>query len=179
MKKEKKYWVIGDTHFGHGQMQKFCGRHEDFSDMILKNIVNVVNNNDVLIHLGDICIGHDSEWHNDLKFIKNAKNIKLWLVKGNHDKKSNSWYLDNGWDFVCDSFTLRYMKKNILFSHKPMIDNGYDLNIHGHFHNSKESTQEPELIEIKNDKQFLFAIENTNYRPLLLKNIITEKLKLK
>ena len=70
---------------------------------------------------------------------------------------------------------MKYMKKNILFSHKPMIDTGYDMNIHGHFHNCVEKSYEPELAAIANVKQFLFIIENTNYKPLLLKSIVEER----
>ena len=77
MKSEKKYWVIADTHFGHCALKEYCNRPEYFDDKMLKNIASAMNSGDVLIHLGDVCIGHDSEWHEDLRYIKNAKNIKI------------------------------------------------------------------------------------------------------
>lgn len=161
------YWIITDTHFGHvPQMCDYCGRPENYSELILKRL-NVINSNDILIHLGDICFGNDSHWHERLFSIS----CKRWLTLGNHDKKSYAWYLSNGWDFVSQSFTLRVYGKEILFSHVPRTDTGYDLNIHGHFHNNDHRKHEPELVAIKNDKQILLAMEFNNYQPYSLRKI--------
>jgi calcineurin-like phosphoesterase family protein len=48
-----KYWVITDTHLGHGKMEEYCGRPKDFEDRILRNLT-CVQESDVLIHLGDV-----------------------------------------------------------------------------------------------------------------------------
>ena len=99
----------------------------------------------------------------------------MWLCKGNHDHKTDEWYLDNGWDFVCKDFSMEYKRKIILFSHKPVADIGYDYNIHGHFHNATKKYHEPELDAIKNDKQILISMEYRHkYEPILLDKVIKD-----
>jgi len=156
-------YLTTDTHFGHDKMVEYCDRPKDFNERILQEYRNTLKSGDILIHLGDICIGHDSEWHLDLNGYIPA-NVKRILVKGNHDRKSNTWYLTHGWDLVCDTFSLN----GILFSHEPLEKfYGHSLNIHGHFHNKNHR-----LIDGKyqwygkfNKK---FSIEEHNYVPVKL-----------
>ena len=162
------YWLITDTHFGHDKMYKFCDRPEDFEEKILKNIERNVHHEDILIHLGDICWGNDAEWHE--KLMKHA-GCKRWLVRGNHDSKSYSWYVKHGWDFVAERITFKMFGKEIAFSHMPLADDGYDLNIHGHFHNSDHRRHEPGLLAIKNEKQKLIMMEHI-YAPVNLKCLV-------
>lgn len=126
---------------------------------------------DVMIHLGDIvvCSGRDEAAH--AQFIQTLPG-KHWLVRGNHDRKSNNWYLNHGWDFISDSFEDMYFGKRVLFSHVPVADNGYDINFHGHFHNSDHRRHEPALVAIRNDKQILLALEYNNYQPWNLQTLI-------
>lgn len=163
-----KYYLITDTHFNHEAMIEFCGRPENFNEIIMKGLKNLPDNI-YLIHLGDICIGKDEEVHNKLSSLP----YKKILVRGNHDNKSNSWYLEHGWDFVCDQFTFEYGGKKILFSHYPVAWDGYyDLNIHGHFHNSDHRRHEEHFLKLKNGYQKLLAIEYTNYLPVSLESFI-------
>jgi len=164
------YWIISDTHFGHRNLEHKCNRPILFEKNILNGIKSMVKNskkNDVLIHLGDIAFKNELVWHDTLTELFKETGIKRWLVLGNHDNKSNHWYLNNGWDFVGENITIKYKNKIILFSHKPIKDNGYDFNIHGHFHNSDPTRHEPELVAIKNSKQILFCLED-NYKPISL-----------
>jgi len=169
-----KTWLITDTHFNHvDKMIKYCNRPPNYEERIdngLRMLKKNINEKTILIHLGDITIGKDEEATE--RIVRNTPSIARILVRGNHDKKSSSWYVSHGWNFVCESLSLEFMGKNILLSHKPMPDSGYDINIHGHFHNTDHHSHEPELQAIKNDKQYLLAIENTNYQPVLLDNII-------
>ena len=128
-----KFWIITDTHLGHDKMVDFCGRPSDFSNRILRNISLVVRHNDVLIHLGDICIGNDAKW---TAAIRSSCNGRMWLVRGNHDRKTTSWYLDHGWDWCANSMTLDMFGRSLLFTHEPVDDPGGNLNIHGHLHNT-------------------------------------------
>ncbi len=161
-------WIITDTHFGHENILKFCNRPKNFEGLILKRLKNNIKEDDILIHLGDVAWREEKSWNE----ILTAINVKRkWLIRGNHDKRSISWYLDRGWDFVGDQITLDVYGKKIVFSHVPVVDNGYDLNIHGHFHNINKRRHEPELVAIKNDKQFLIMLEH-QYMPVALKSII-------
>lgn len=175
-----KIYIITDTHFNHKNMIDYCGRPENFDELIFKGLKEM-QGCDLLIHLGDICIGGDSEIHNKLKEIIKCRKI---LVKGNHDNKSNQWYLDNGWDFVCNSFRNTYFGKDILFTHEPDVYSDYDINIHGHLHNNLPRLLRKEFVDeneekrnIKflyklTDKNKLLAIEDVNYKPINLINLI-------
>jgi calcineurin-like phosphoesterase family protein len=168
------YWVIADSHFDHAKMLSACNRPVNYESIILKNLYNNILPNDILIHLGDVCWKNDEFWHEKLNKI-NCK--KKWLVIGNHDGKSNGWYIDHGWDMICRHFELKVFGLHIVFSHKPLKDYGYDLCIHGHFHNTTHHDQdyaEPEMKDIRNDKQYLISIENTNYMPKNLERIVEE-----
>jgi calcineurin-like phosphoesterase family protein len=168
-----KIYLTTDTHFFHDRMVEFCGRPQDHTQITGKNLLQLqVEPTDILIHLGDIAMGHDQEAHD--QFIKPLK-MRKWLVKGNHDRKSDHWYLENGWDFVCNYFNGTFFQKNIVFSHIPVAwDHRYDLNIHGHFHNTNHRNHEPELVKIENSRQKLLAIEYTNYKPILLEDFIDD-----
>ncbi len=168
---KRKIWIIADTHFNHYDLIPDCGRAKDFEDLIWEGL-DKIRDIDILIHLGDICLGQDQEVHNRLKEYKFGK----ILVRGNHDSKSNNWYLNNGWSFVCEQFKDTYFSKEILFSHKPIEwKNDYDINLHGHFHNIDEKYHEEELVAIKNQYQALFALEHFDYRPVLLEEFLRNK----
>lgn len=162
-------WVTTDTHLGHDAMVEYCGRPKNHSYLILKRHSEMVKPDDILIHLGDICIGNDALWHSN--FMGCVPGRK-WLVRGNHDKKSDTWYLSHGWDFVGYNILLRKFGIDILLSHIPVGGNGYDVNVHGHFHNSDHRRHEPELSAIKTDRHILVAIENTNLMPVILRRVV-------
>lgn len=158
------YWLTTDTHFFHKKMGEYCGRPEGFEDLI-KEGLKVVKPGDVLIHLGDICIGQDVRAHKEL--LKPLK-CKKWLIRGNHDEKTDKWYLDHGWDFVGDEVLLNKFAKRILLTHRPVLDGEYDINVHGHQHNNAHRDTESK----KHSKQRLLAIEYTDYKPVLLRDFI-------
>lgn len=180
-----KTWLITDTHFGHQQMVQWCNRPEDFSAQIFKNL-EMIMPGDLIIHLGDFCIGKDANWHKAwFTALPEAKRI---LIRGNHDKRSNSWYMEHGWHLVCDSFTLNTHGKRILFSHIPQKDNGqFDLNIHGHFHNTlhrllearwvtpTEEERNKDDLKVLTPKHRLLAIEYTDYKPVQLTKFLNSK----
>ena len=160
-------WVITDTHFGHDKMLQYCNRPLAFEQKTLNNISKVVQQKDILIHLGDFCIGQDEYWHNE--FMKYCPG-KRWLVRGNHDRKSMSWYFRHGWNFVGDVVCLDVFGKHIVLSHKPIDDTlstSTDwINVHGHLHNT---LHHPECHAINHHK--LLIIEH-HYTPILLKNFV-------
>lgn len=167
-----KVWLTTDTHFGHKRMVEF-GRPEDHSERQLKYLVSEVKPGDMLIHLGDFCIGNDQFWMED--FVNATPDVKRILVRGNHDHRSNSWYIDHGFHFVCHLFADTYFGKRILFTHIPWIKtNGFDFNIHGHLH-----TQDHRLSETADyyDPKYnlKLAVEETDYKPVTLESFITNK----
>lgn len=164
-----KIWLTTDTHFGHDMLIQY-GRPADFTEQIFKKL-EVIEVGDMLIHLGDFCIGKDEEWTE--RYFKQLQGVKHILVRGNHDCKSNSWYLDHGWPMVCNSFSFEMFGKNIMFSHYPIAWDGYyDVNIHGHFHDTDHRRFEPQFTKILNGYHKLLALEKTNYQPVLLRTFL-------
>ena len=155
---KRRIWVIADTHLGHHKMVELAGRPCDFSEKVLSNLCGMVYTDDILVHLGDVCIGDDVEWHEKLA-MNSCKN--MILVRGNHDSKSNNWYMDHGWSFVAESFTWEIFGVNILFSHRPQAHAG--LNIHGHLHTLEHRNEKPNC---------LVSLEKNNYKPELLSKVV-------
>lgn len=156
-----KYYLTTDTHFNHEKMVEYCGRPPDFEALIQKGFERL-KSDDVLIHLGDVCIGRETEMHERYIIPIPAKKI---LVRGNHDGKSSSWYMSHGWDWVCNSMNLERGGRKILFSHIPRCWDGYwDINIHGHFHNTNHRIHEAELNGDLLTGQKLLALEYNNYQ---------------
>lgn len=168
MKQKTNYWITTDTHFGHDAVKKFCNRPDDFENKIIRGLKINVKENDILIHLGDVAFYKHEYWNEQIMSIK----CKKWLLYGNHDKsKSYSWFLSHGWDCVARHIKVELFGKNILFSHIPSMIDNFDLNIHGHFHNTDHRRHEPEL-NIGN-KHILIALEYTNYQPCNLLDVLT------
>jgi len=162
-------YVTTDTHFGHEAIKEYCGRPDNFESLIWNNLKTLTSKH-MLIHLGDICWGNDKEVHWGIADLS----CKKVLVKGNHDKKSNNWYLGNGWDFVCTTFSIERHNKLILFSHEPRAWDGYfDINIHGHLHNSQHHLDN-ELKGIQRHGQYLVCIEELKYKFISLDKILGE-----
>lgn len=164
-----KYYIISDTHFGHKKIIEY-GRPENYEALLWREL-KIVQKDDILICLGDVCFGNDAEIHEKINTLIDGKKI---LVKGNHDNKSTKWYMDHGWNFVCDGFRLKYCGKKLYFSHKPIHYNDfYDMNIHGHFHTIERPDR---LLEFKDYYDFnyhkLVSMEYSNYKPLVLDDII-------
>ena len=166
-----KVYLVTDTHLGHDKMVEYCGRPENHSEIILEGLKRIPLET-ILIHLGDVCIGRDEYWHERIMNHTHQCGTHI-LIRGNHDHKTDTWYLNRGWDFICEQFTNNYFGKKITFSHKPVeIAADVDLNIHGHFHNSAHEIQEPYLTRLLTPKHKLLAIENTGLKPVNLEKFI-------
>lgn len=169
----KRFFVTSDMHLGHSELTHDGFRPNGCSDLILKRMGMLLGPSDILIDLGDVCWRDYDYWFERLKHIECIK----WLVKGNHDKKSVSWYMDRGYSMVCDhGFGMEIFGKKIFFSHYPVKEDGwFDLNIHGHFHNfglDRVKEMEPHYYEILTPKHSLVSLEAMKYEPVKLQRIV-------
>lgn len=168
-----RYWIITDTHFSHKRLIDW-GRPEDFEAQILKNLKTLVDSGykeqQIVIHLGDISIGDDAE--NMRKFVEATPNCKRILVKGNHDHRSDAWYMRNGFDFVCESMVLKAYGKKLLLTHIPVLKTDkFDMNIHGHLHGNNHRDPEKTAALYDRDWHYDCAPDIHDYKPLLLERI--------
>lgn len=126
-------FIYSDTHFGHDNMIAWSLRPEDFNEKIWE-LFDQIPDDSILIHCGDISMGSDAVVHMKLQKYK----FKKWLIRGNHDSHSISWYIRNGWDFVADEIVINMYNNKFLFSHIPQPKReGITRNIHGHLHGGK------------------------------------------
>lgn len=78
-------WFIGDTHFGHANIIRYCNRpfetKEEHDDALVKNWNSNVAPNDHVYHLGDVGFGSPQYLYSVLQKLRG----KIYLIKGNHD----------------------------------------------------------------------------------------------
>jgi len=173
-----KTWVISDTHLFHTKMTELCGRPEDFTEQIVMNWNNMVAPDDLVYHLGDVGFYKKCECAGLMSGLPGTK----ILIRGNHDTFPVKWYLDHGFIAVMDRAVVNVMYKKgikkpmnryfrVLLSHKPIkigdcAFGPVDYNVHGHFHNNSSHYWEAPLLRVLTPKHLLFALEETEYKPL-------------
>lgn len=184
-----KFYVISDTHFNHKKIIEYENRPLDFNEQIIRNWNKKVNDHDIVIHLGDVILGHDSELPEIMRRLNGTK----ILARGNHDHHNDDWYMERGFDFVVDY----YVYKNIAFSHAPITplpiqvnrqktgtpeweERLVDLNIHGHLHRMLHRGEEfPDryydykYFKANRSKYHLIQIEDS-LSPFLLDDILKQ-----
>lgn len=165
MPRPAKTWLITDTHFYHDVMVKMCGRPENFTDLIIRNMRYLVAEQDLLIHLGDVIFYKYPVLKEILASIAGTK----LLLMGNHDRKSKGWYVRAGFAAAADMLVMG----NVLFSHKPVehLPTGVEFNIHGHFHNNNHRASES-WYDVNIHKKL--AIEEVDYKPILLHQFLPQ-----
>jgi len=165
------YWLISDTHFGHTNLDKWGQRSGNWQEQLWAGIASIPDG-DTLIHLGDICMGDDEDVHVKLDSVTSHLKSRV-LVRGNHDKKSFTWY-NKYWDFVCDGLDLVYMGRYLHLTHRPAQPCGNSTwNIHGHTHGKIHHSEEY-VSWYSKDYHIDISPELVGFKPLrldlLLKN---------
>lgn len=126
-------FLIGDTHFGHKNILKFEAEHRPFKDIgehdeeLVRRWNSVVNEKDIVYHLGDACWTRYS-----LQYLGLLKGKKR-LILGNHDM----WPAEELLKYFERLYGYREFDGGIM-SHIPLhsyqVEYRYRFNIHGHLH---------------------------------------------
>ena len=127
-----KQVFISDTHFGHNKYHS-----ENWEYKFWKKYYSI-DQDFILYHLGDLSFIRNHEYLKQVfdKFKANEHCKNMVLILGNHDDNASK-YMTYG-VIACDSMEIRYHKKKIILSHKPIILCP-ELNIHGHLHTKEET----------------------------------------
>lgn len=153
-------WFISDTHFNHENIIKYCNRpfknSKQMDEYIIKQWNSVVNEEDIVYHLGDFALGLSFDEYKDL-FDK--LNGQIILIRGNHDRKGKEFLKRIGFIEVYKKLTIG----NYILSHRPLNKKQIPadfINIHGHIHNNdyKEGFDKNKYINI--------SVEKINYKPI-------------
>lgn len=143
-------WFTADTHFGHGNIIRFCDRpflsederfraREDrrgnwkissesvarHDEALLASINDRVAEDDTLWILGDFCLGTFDEAK---RYRDRIRCRQVHLVRGNHDSPS----FDELFDCVMDQGMVKHRRRKIWLNHYPM--RSWDKAFHGSWH---------------------------------------------
>lgn len=166
-----KIFVVSDTHFSHSNIIYLTKRPfssvSDMDTQMIENWNSVVKNDDMVIFLGDFCLGNKES----IKYFANKLNGHKIMIAGNHDRGKQS-YIGNGFQDYKKYFIypkeVSGFKHDILFMHKPIENLPQDtVQIHGHIHNAMLDSN---MYNIKN--YFNVSVENIGYTPIELNKII-------
>ncbi len=155
-----KIFAISDTHFCHANIIKYCNRPfscvEEMNESLIKNWNEAVSNDDVVLHLGDYCLG-SKEAARDITSRLHGKKI---LIMGNHDNWNESFYREIGFHTV-SRFPILY-DNYYLLSHAPLVlsESTPYGNIYGHVHNDERYRDTSNTMCV--------SVERTGYRPVML-----------
>lgn len=176
MKPEINIFVIADTHFNHWAINHHCNRKfrslKEMNYTMAKRWNNTIRPQDLVIILGDIIFTKGESKH--IKQVFANLNGRKILVKGNHDRMSYHFYLNNGMDFICERFAWYYSHKKILFLHDPnkitsTDKKKYNYIIHGHIHDKNRMIRKRGKCTLIN-----VSVEKLNYFPILLISLLNK-----
>ena len=158
--KEPNIFIIGDPHFMHRNIIKYCNRPfetvEEMNETLIKNWNKVVGKYDIVYILGDFALcGKDK-----IIEIASQLNGRKRLILGNHDGASIETY-KAAFEYVYNHSII--LDEFFILSHYPQFvtPNGLYANIHGHIHNN------PEYVD-HSARSFCACVERPemNYTPI-------------
>ena len=134
-------YIISDTHFGHGNIIKSCGRPfentEEMDRILIENWNNTVKPNDEVYHLGDVSFGRP-EIAQEILYQLNGR---IYLIKGNHEKTVlRTEKCRKRFEWVKDYYELKHQDKLFVMFHYPILswNKGHygSYHLYGHTHNN-------------------------------------------
>lgn len=170
MKITPNLWLTSDTHFGHDKVvNTFHLREWGFEEDIITNWNNLVGKKDIVLHLGDLTMVGKEQTQKWTRQLRGRK----YLIKGNHDNRTDSWYADCGFTVIPPVFYIpnQFKPERVIFTHEPVLDlpqNWY--NIHGHLHGNshRKVITTPSHIDV--------GVDCWELTPLTLGNVLKELL---
>jgi calcineurin-like phosphoesterase family protein len=161
-------WFTADSHFGHANIIKYCGRpfanKFEHDETIIQNWNSVVQKGDTIYHLGDFGFG-SSQWLMD-KIAGKLKG-KICLVKGNHDRTVNKEPLCRRFEFIKDVHMLhnqtggkKYMFWLSHYAHLSWPQANYGvIHLYGHSHGRLQGVGKSMDVGVDTNNFFPYSLE--------------------
>lgn len=134
-----KVLFTSDTHFGHGNIIKYCNRPfatvGDMDKTLIANWNSVVGKEDIVYHLGDFAFGRVTKEY--VSQVAKQLNGKIRFIFGNHDALAReiSWRFE----YMKDYDEIEVEGQKIVLFHYGMRTWHHDLrgtwHLYGHSHN--------------------------------------------
>ena len=139
--REPKVFFMGDCHFGHKNIIRYCNRPfkdvDDMTEKMIKCWNNVVSANDIVYVVGDFALCGK----NKIIEIGQRLNGRKRLIMGNHDQASIETYKQAGFEFVYNHPIV--LEEFFVVSHEPMVGFSPSMpfaNIFAHVHDNPAYT---------------------------------------
>lgn len=163
-------YFTSDLHLGHRGIITMQDRPfanvEEMNKILVQNYNAVVNRDDTVYILGDICHHMRSEAAND---IISHLHGKKYLISGNHDKKYDPDLFMEIRDFMTVSLNGEYFA----LMHYPMLSwpkkNSGSYQLHGHIHAQAAYNEQNRAEGIR---RFDVGVDANNYYPVSVKQIL-------
>ncbi len=161
-------FFISDTHFYHSNIIRFAERPfksvEEMNQVMIDKWNARVGKHDTVFHLGDIGFFKSPQQMQDTMSLLNGRKI---LIKGNHDRYTNSQYRNAGFEEIYNDWMFYpihedgQVKEWFELTHKPSVLSPKNIILCGHIH-----------------QQFVYQGNNLNmsvevwgYQPVILEEI--------
>lgn len=162
-----RVFIIGDTHFGHKNIIRYCNRpFKDVYEMnkvLVQNWNSTVGKDDIVYMLGDFALTTKDETIEIGHYLNGNKT----LILGNHDHASMDTYRMAGFKYVSNQPII--INDFFILSHTPQYvePDGLYANIFGHIHNN------PAYKDFST-RTFCASVERINYTPIDFEEIIAK-----
>ena len=166
-------WFTSDTHFGHENIIKYCGRPfktlEQMNSEIIRRWNERVQPGDMVIFAGDFCFrntaaskergeGDTHRWKN----YRDQLNGEIVFLQGNHDK-------NNSLHTKIKNLVFNYAGQDIYVTHMPEDSNPkYALNLVGHIHEKWKTKR------LKRHTLVNIGVDVWDFRPVKMEEILKE-----
>lgn len=164
-----RIFFASDLHLNDQYTMGQCYRPFSSVDVMNRTLIynwnSDITNNDIVYYLGDLC--HKTASEEEVKYWLNQLNGKIVFIKGNEDNFcSEKWNIEN---------EITTHDKQFFMIHNPdhipddVIEDKNVWSIHGHKQN-RQLSKYPFIN--KENRTINVSIDLTNYRPILLEEII-------
>lgn len=125
-----------DQHFWHGKIIEKCSRPfrdwDHMNEELVRRYNEVVPEDGFVVWVGDTFFRQKRELVQPLLSSLHGQKV---LVRGNHDRKSSSWFVRMGFDSVHDRLDALWEDAHVVVQHHPELKAGGPV-IHGHTHST-------------------------------------------
>lgn len=173
LEEAKRVWLIGDTHFDHTNIIRYCNRPfastEEMNNCILRNWRKTIKPKDVVYFLGDMTFGRGSRkprwWAAQLSG-------KIIWIKGSHDHGIRPSSIVEGIEKVALNCYITCNGIEFMLVHDPfdaILNAWRGWIIHAHNHDNR-----PHIDNRFGHKRISVSVEVINYKPISLATIVRE-----
>lgn len=127
-------WFTSDTHFGHENIIRYCGRPfkslKEMDETLVKNWNSRVKKEDTVYFLGDFCFKKSTEAPNAnaFEYYREQLNGNIIFIGGNHDRQNRN-------KTILQSGLISLGGRQIYLVHDPIHMNfKYQIGFCGHVH---------------------------------------------